>query len=198
MSEKYQIPLPSREAIVGTQIQNLLNIAGGLMPYVLNPYREENGGTPKGHPELDGGLSASATLTLMAVCDKLTEIAQDKTLWTMDGQKKLEDALAEVYAENVKLLRATTYASQVAASPVVLFKPTLGKLPDGRFFAVYGDLKSSADCVLGTGNTLEEALQDYNQQFKKSASEANKITPEPILEAEVIQEPAPRKRKGGS
>lgn len=52
------------------------------------------------------------------------------------------------------------------ATPAAIYRPTLSQ--DGNaWLAIYGDLPTG---VVGTGNSPEEAMQDFNKQWFKSAA----------------------------
>ena len=54
------------------------------------------------------------------------------------------------------------------ATPAAIYRPTLSQ--DGNaWLAIYGDLPTG---VVGTGNSPEEAMQDFNKAWFKSATTA--------------------------
>lgn len=170
-----QTSLPPRENLVAVQISTLLNVAHCLMPYILEPQRPEIGDFTRERKALDGGVAASVTTTFMAVCDRITAIVKDPATWSLENHATLEKILGKMYEENIQLIRMHKGLTANLAAPHNSFKPTFGKLPDGRFFAFYGDPNTPDECVIGMGDTMEAALQNFNQQFKMTGDQVNKL-----------------------
>jgi hypothetical protein len=145
--------------------------------------------TPKVSP-MDGGAKLSVEATINDVCDRISAIVKDEARWAPpDG--KHEAALRKLETEKLEVEKR---AYERALKPHALYKPTLGRLADGTCMAYYGNPDEPSLFIYGVGDTLDEAVADFDRQFTLRATKINTLTPEPKSE----QTKGNRKRKKGN
>lgn len=161
--QEKQFNLPHRDSVTAMQINTLLQTAGMLMPYLLNPVRElEN--VPSGH-KLDGEAAMAAQVTFINICDRLDKIVADSDRWELTAQRTLEATLTEVYQKNAELLKEQIIATKILNLPHNRYRPTLFKLTDGNIAAVLGSIDDLDNAIAAVGRSAAEALRAFDMLF---------------------------------
>jgi pyruvate/2-oxoacid:ferredoxin oxidoreductase beta subunit len=173
-------PAQNREQVLVGQFNCLLGTLHHLKPFVLQDIREEvddddENEMLRDNPQLDGGIACAVTCTVMSVCDRISALCNEDKNWGLGAHAKVEKKTVELFNENLELLKLNEEMLHKTAAPHYTFKPGLGKTPDGRFVAIYGDGK---DAIVGAGETLEAALADYDLQWKLKSNQVNRLSEE--------------------
>lgn len=156
--------LPSRYIVTATQVHTLLNVAGMLMPYILQPHQELQN-IPSSH-KIDGEAALAAQTTFINVCDRLDKIVADESRWSLDAQKTLEASAAEVYEHHKALLREQIIATRTLSSPHNRYRPTLYKLKDGTYAAILGDINDLENAITAVGDSPLAAMLAWDMIFE--------------------------------
>lgn len=117
---------------------------------------------------LDGGVHLATSMSIINLCSRLDLLAEDDEAW---AGKSMSEAMAddlEVEVQAKQLEAATEHLAGVkqAYRPCYLLKPAM-RCVEGIWWAVYGDGDLEGKLV-GTGKTPEEALADFDINFKKA------------------------------
>lgn len=155
------VPMTARDSVTATQINNVLNVAAVLYPYLANP--------PDSDPlavsaKTDGEARAAALVTFFRACDRLEKILDDDPRWELRTQDTLEKALEEMYRTNTAFFVAQTRAADAVSRPSFMYRPTLIRA-DGCWAAVLGNQDDLKNAVVGVGRTPEAAYVDFDAVF---------------------------------
>ncbi len=211
----FRVAVPSREAVITVQMNNLLRAADMLLGFAANTRKEDFDSPPRACPEIDGGLKTQADITTVAVLDRIERLAKDDKSWGTEQQQEMHKAAMDMYRRNTELLQLSAMAAEMATRPHVRLQPRLLRHPEGGWMAVLGDLTDGNNLIVGMGASPEDAVFDFDLKFRaadaallerlkpqaeqRAADLKSGVTnPTPaIIEAEVLPEPKPRK-KGSS
>lgn len=158
------VTMPSRDSINALQIHTLLNIAGMLMPYIVEPAREPEN-IPNSHKKIDGEAAMAAQVTFIKVCDRLDKLVEENDRWTFDVQRTLESDLANLYQQHTVLLKEQIIATKSINLPHNRFRPTLYTLKDGNYAAILGNLDDLDNAIVAVGPSPAAALQAFDMLF---------------------------------
>lgn len=160
-----QLIFPNREAVTTGQLQNAITVCSMAVTALINPWKgfvADGDETPK-VPEARIALEN----TLIKACDRLDKILSDDRRWSIDYQMGLEDEFKKSHAFNLKFLEAQSAAAEEVASPHFQHRPKLAKSADGKLWvAILGDESDVSNAVVGMGRTPEEALAEFDKNFK--------------------------------
>lgn len=176
--------LPTRESVTNFQVCTLLDILGGLQPFVLLQPRDMGDRAP----ELDGGVASSAAATFINATTVLDAILTDPERWTLGEVKSLHAALIKTQEAQQTFLAEQLRASAQVLRPSFVHQPTLFA-SGGRFIAVLGRVNIPGAYLVGEGATPAEALLDFDAAFGRTTEEQRQIIFE--TEAELDPEPIP-------
>lgn len=173
---KQPVPIPSREAVTNEHLRALISVLHELEAFAVEPLRDEITGSKA--PELDGGVATAIGVSLTNVLHRIDQVIQDNARWCMKGHAKLERLLARLYSANIELLEVSKQTTLDARSPAVMFRPEIVRQDDGQIVAFYGEPDRPENWIVGLGNTPEEAMADFNKQFKATAKGLNRALDE--------------------
>jgi hypothetical protein len=159
------VSMPSRDSINATQIHSLLNIAGMLMPYILEPAREPEN-VPSSRKKIDGEAAMAAQVTFIKVCDRLDKLVEENDRWTFDVQRTLETDLSNLYQHHTTLIKEQIIATKAINLPHNRFRPTLYALKDGNYAAVLGSIDDLDNAIAAVGDSPAAALHAWDMLFK--------------------------------
>jgi hypothetical protein len=154
-----QIPLPSRESITQHQVSVLLSSIATLLPFFHISHDNEEGGA------MDGGTRSSIQTSMIKLCGRLDKIVDDDARWSIDETKRLEQHLAELYTQNIKVLKLQQQQIYHLAKPHVRHSPGLYKLEDGTWAAILGDVNYLNNAIVGVGGCPAQALEAFDEVF---------------------------------
>lgn len=157
--------MPSREAVNAQQIHSLLNIAGMLTPYLLEPAREPEN-IPDSRKKIDGEAQLAAQVTFIKVCDRLDKLVEENDRWTFDVQRTLENDLSNLYQHHTALLKEQIIATKMINLPHNRFRPTLYALKDGNYAAVLGSIDDLDNAIAAVGDSPAAALHAWDMLFR--------------------------------
>lgn len=189
--------MPSRDSINATQVHTLLNIAGMLMPYLIEPAREPEN-IPGNRKKIDGEASMAAQVTFIKVCDRLDKLVEENDRWTFDVQRTLESDLTNLYQHHTALLKEQIIATKAINLPHNRYRPTLYALKDGNYAAILGSLDDLDNAIAAVGDSPAAALQAFDMLFN------GQIPPglfdwlkqrEAALDAGTTPPPMPKRKK---
>jgi len=153
-------PIPNRDVTVSQQVGTLLAAANTFMAFLANTrdiIKEE----PEVSP-IDGGAKCAAETTLIGICNRLDKVMADESRWSMDLQNTLEAQLSQVYTEHTRNLVEQRHATALAVAPQSRLAPQLTRLSNGMWAAFIGNPSSEKDYVAGIGNSVQEALDNFD------------------------------------
>lgn len=159
-----QLIFPNRENVTTGQIQNVLTVCNMAVTGLINPWRGF-------HSEEDAPQNPEARIalenTLTAACARLDQILKDDRRWSIEYQMALEAEFHKTHAENQKFMEAQRKASEEVASPHFQWRPQLMQSQDGKvWIALLGDPKDPMKGIMGMGRTPEEALEEFDKDFR--------------------------------
>lgn len=157
--------MPSRDSVNATQVHTLLNIAGMLMPYILEPQREPEN-IPGARKKIDGEAAMAAQVTFIKVCDRLDKIVEENDRWNFDTQRTLETDLANLYQHHTALIKEQIIATKMINLPHNRFRPTLYALKDGNYAAILGSLDDLDNAIAAVGDSPAAALHAWDMLFR--------------------------------
>jgi hypothetical protein len=179
---------------IARQVDTVLGVMNVLNPYLIDvEYRS----TPSGG-RADGGYLAAAEVTFANACDRLDQILTDSARWEVDTQTSSE-AIARVAKEaqekHNKLLEAQAEQVRNQNRPCYMLRPSIYRRVDGKFAAVYGDIKNPSGCLYGIGDTPLKAMENFDRAYE-SLPEGDEGEPEPVKKKpRKIEPPAAKKQR---
>jgi len=176
------LAMPPKPEVTRLQLSNLMAILTNLESFII-PMRLHDGESEGNSGTLsDGGALMAAEASFVRALDTLDRIIADPTRWDL-AQTDLLETIAIL-----------SLAKQGA--PHARLKPQITSMPDGKFIASYG--ASPENFLYGVGNTIEEALTDFDRQFTVSQEQIRKVqaaSPTPVWEAPEQSAKPTKKRK---
>ncbi len=164
-----KVAVPTREGINQAQIHNVLSVMQALGPFVLNAtFRDFEGETQK--TQMSGESQIAANATFIHCCTCLDQILQDSSRWSLAAHDALYKSMEEVNEAQKKFLEAQRIASEVVQRPSFQLRPKI-VMTMHTFFAYWGDPMTAGAAIVGQGNTPEEALQSFDDAFKKTSDQ---------------------------
>jgi hypothetical protein len=155
--------LPGRDTVNTLQVSNLLNAINCYASFLTSAREPVDSNIPKSG-YADGGAILAAEQTFIALSNRMQVMVADEARWSLAAQTDLEASLLSVHQAQKDYLRFQQAAITLSKAPHARFHPTLAKLEDGRWAAVFGD-PTSAQSIIGLGHCPEEALADWDEIF---------------------------------
>jgi len=182
---KLAVSLRTREDVTGHQIESVLLLLDHLRPFLVAPDAREGVG-----PDMDGGAVMAAATTFAKATDRLDAILDDSARWDIKEINTLHEALIATHTAQQAFLAAQTKSASEIIRPSFQCRPTL-YVSDGKFLAVWGDTPA----IVGTGNTPNAALADFDAAFYRTSEEQVKLTfEEPIPPTPLTVKPTRKKK----
>ena len=177
--------VPTREFVTEQQIASCLAVLRELQPYVITfPAASWDGSPPPERPELDGGIKASVSTTIMAVCDRLDRVMKEDARWDISGTTDLFKALAKTQEAQQEFLREQAASARIVQLPHYQLRPQL--MHDGeQYFAVWGDLSLPGGRIIGAGRSPAAALEDFDAAFERAPAEQLQLILEQVEPSET-------------
>jgi len=159
---KPSIPILSREQITQMQMGIILGSISTLLPYfrLSDEWSDDDSGGA-----LDGGTRAAVSSTLIGLCNRLDEIIDDKSRWSLEATNKLEIQLENLYKAHSEVLVAQQEQLAYMARPHVRHNPTLVRLLDGSWAAILGSLNDLENSIVGIGGSPAQELDALDEMF---------------------------------
>lgn len=178
--------LPSKESRIRHKIETVLNVQRMLHAFLL-PMKHEGWGPNA--TDLDTECRTSAEATFINSCNQLDTFLQQ--LGDTTTEKAIDDALLKALETGAKAHESQVLTSLHLRRPCVLFHAQLTKTSDNRWACFVGDLMDVDACVIGVGESPDEASNDFDRLWfeLRDPNKAPAAAPEP----EPEQKP---KRKG--
>lgn len=192
--------IPTKEAVTEAQLLPILATLQTLGPLISRPQFDVE------YPaKADGGAMTAIGLAIIAACSRLEAIFADSARYSFADTSKLFETMQKTQEAQLAFLLAQKAAAEEVMRPSFQLKPTLG-IAENRYFVYWGDPQSEGGSIVGTGNTIAEAMADFDaafhrapndQVFKISASaDAPKAEPSDSAETpEEFQKNTKRKKK---
>lgn len=163
------VQLPSRDQITTLQIHTLLAAVQGLSGILR--LTDEDGGVR------DGGTLAAVETSIINACSALDTIFEDKSRWSLDQVKGLEEKLGKVYEAHLDVLTTQKKVLLDMKAPHRAARPAIMPTGDGRWAAVLGDaINNWEGCIVGVGTCPQGALDNFDEVFngiKQQSNETN-------------------------
>lgn len=154
-------------------IASCLQVTESFLPYVSTQTKDWQGG---GAVE-DRNVRDSLHTTLIHACNQLNSLIQQLGTYGTEEtfeQKLLEGAQADINAKN-----EVAATARVTRRPSVMYQPSLGRTPGGHWCASYGDLSDDTTCVVGLGESVAEAMADFDRSWFEKNPPASDTTHSP-------------------
>lgn len=173
------VNLPGVHETTMAQVNILLGIAHGLLPYTMRggnlyfPGAEAG----EGKPEMDGGVSMAAAVTMNNVCSRLDQILSDDKRWTDHGTAEQSEIIRQTLIEQRELIRKQRALSDEMSRPWRLLEARLGLAsPTGPWCAM-SPVMPGLQPVVGIGDSPEAALADFDVRSREKISPPQKPPP---------------------
>lgn len=188
-----QITLEGPQNHVSEQIASLRELVDALVDGLYSEQKAELEPHQTRSLERNDMARASMEMTVVHACDRLDRIIQSDKNWTTLDKSMLGRELRKNGAEYRRLLEAQKKLAIQQLKPHNVFLPRLTR-PHGGFMAVYDGIHFQ---VVGRGLSLNEALQDYNDQFDIRISKEQRdqeLTALRALQSSVQSKPRKKKQ----
>lgn len=163
---------PVRDDLVAKQVNTLLamnNSAVANLAMLHNIDFESKGDYQK----KEGGAKEALEQTVIAVQSRLQSLLHNEACWNLAERQTLEQHSIEVFELKKKSLR-------MSMAPHVRIKPQFRWLEAVGKWAVWiGDLGNEEQRILGVGDTMNEAIENYDKEF--STERTKRIVAQPTF-----------------
>lgn len=151
--------------VTDQQFKTVLDIIEGLQPYLLLTQREIELGIPQ---ELDGGVTASAAVTMMKACERMDQMLADATRWNLKENDALYEAMTKHFTVAAQTNQKKIEEILHSHRPSTRMQPTFTVIK-GEYIAFWGATNLPGGMILGKGPTPEAALTDFDAAFLRDA-----------------------------
>lgn len=153
------VPIPSRDQVTQVQIGTVLSSLATLHGFVHARLDDIDGGV------MDGGTKAAIQASLITACRRLDFLMEDDSRWNLKEHTNLEKQLANLYHEHARVLKMQQQQIEYLSRPHVRHSPQLGRMQDGSWIAVLGDINDIDNCIVGIGESPAKALEAFDDMF---------------------------------
>jgi len=135
-----------------------------LSSIINGPFQED---IIKRQNEPSGSVISSVEATLINTCNQLDMILADKSRWTNDQTKKVQEAAEIAIKEQIDFLKAQRRAAAEINTPHFQHRPSLMRTPDGTgWIAFIGDaLNDPNNSICGIGKCPRTAIESFDAVF---------------------------------
>lgn len=161
---------PVRDDLVAKQVNTLLAMNNSTVANLamLSNIDFESKGE---YQRKEGGAREALEQTVLAVQSRLQSILNNEACWNLAERQTLEQHSVEVFELKKKSLR-------LSMAPHVRFKPNFQYLAGVEKWAVWiGDLGNEEQRILGTGDTIAEAIEAYDREFSTERAKRRRAQP---------------------
>lgn len=145
-------------------IATCVQVSDALIPYLLP--RDRDFGDKES--SIDKEVATSAEATFIGVCNKLDDLVAG--LGTYELETKFEKLVIEGAEADIVNRRQQALTAKNLRRPSVIYHPEIAKTETGAWCAYYGDLTQPEACVIGVGDTVENAMLDFDADWIKKAT----------------------------
>jgi hypothetical protein len=153
------VPIPSHDQVTQIQIGTVLNAIATMIPLMHLRHDDIDGGI------MDGGTKSAVQSSLITACNRLDEIMKDNSRWGMNKHNELEKQLSNLYHEHTRVLKMQQQQIEYLSRPHARHNPQLGRMRDGSWIAVLGDINDIDNSIVGIGESPAKALEAFDEMF---------------------------------
>lgn len=153
------IPIPSRDQVTQIQVGTVLSAIATMIPLIHIRLDDVDGGA------MDGGTKAAVSASLITACRRLDTLMEDNSRWDLKEHTNLEKQLANLYHEHARVLKMQQQQIEYLARPHARHNPQLGRLPNGSWIAILGDVNDIDNSIVGIGDSPAQALDAFDIMF---------------------------------
>lgn len=150
---------PPRDAVTGNQLSMLLNAAHMMISCARAPSADEDEGGAK-----DGGTKSAAEATFIKICDRIDQVLDDSSRWSMENQDTLEKDMSGMLKAQTSTAEMHRRILNHTQLPHFRFHPKLVKLKSA-WIAVVGDLQDRAGSIIAIGLSPQDAFNHFDRVF---------------------------------
>lgn len=158
----------SREMTTQLQLNSLLHVAATMNAFLTGPPKIEG----VEYSPIRGEAPTAAESCFVKTCEAIEAIVSDGKRWDFSFQQKVEDDYAKAMQMNLEYIQAQRDLAEERATPHNICNPNLARAEDGRYVAFTGTPEEPV--TMGIGNSPKEALEAFDEAFRKANAESIK------------------------
>jgi hypothetical protein len=149
---------------VQRKVSTVMKIIEGLNPFLF----QEVGHAAR---EMDKEVKLSAEATFINCCNRLDNLLADFGDALETDREKVFKQIGKATLDAEKERAAALRESR---RPAVIYRPHISRTDAGQWCATYGDLRQPETCVVGVGNSPEDAMLDFDREFNTKVGRRKK------------------------
>jgi hypothetical protein len=154
---KLKLP-PIRDELIARQVNTLLAINNSSISMLATLHNVEFESSSE-YFQTEGGALEAIEKTVVDTQARLQALLKDESCWNLAERQTLEQHSIEVFELKKQSLR-------MGMAPHVRFKPQFAWMPGIQKWVVWiGNIQVEDERVLGTGDTIAEAIANYDKEF---------------------------------